>query len=60
MSKDLTSLLAIRPPETITTIIIEKKLKSWLNKDNIDYNQTCNMVQNVNLSWFRSDSDGRP
>lgn len=59
VSKDLTSLLAIRPPETITTIIIETKLKSWLNKNNIDYNQTSNMVQNVHLSWFRSDSDRR-
>lgn len=59
VSKDLTSLLAIRPPETITTIIIETKLKSWLNKNNIDYNQTSNMVQNVHPSWFRSDSDRR-
>lgn len=59
MSKDLTSLLAIWPPETIKTIIIETKLKSWFNKNNIDYNQTSNMVQNVHLSWSRSDSERR-
>lgn len=59
VSKDLTSLLAIWPPETIKTIIIETKLKSWFNKNNIDYNQTSNMVQNVHLSWFRSDSERR-